>query len=231
MYKIYLHTSPSGKRYIGQTCQRPERRWRNGEGYRQNTYFYRAIQKYGWENFSHEVLIQCSTLEEADLLEKRLIACLRTSNPVYGYNISAGADGKGVMAESTKRLLSQKRKGRFAGTENPNYGRRHTPEERRKISDYLFAYYAQHGSPRKGAKVSEEGRRRMSEARKNSEKAQASIQILNQSKAKTVRCIETGTIYASAHEAARQTGFSQSNISAACRGAFKQAYGYHWEYI
>ena len=36
--------------------------------------------------------------------------------------------------------------------------------------------------------------------------------------------------YWSANEAARQTGYDQSNISACCRGKLKQAYGYIWKY-
>jgi hypothetical protein len=38
--------------------------------------------------------------------------------------------------------------------------------------------------------------------------------------------------YESAREASRQTGFSQGNISSACRGEkkFLNIYGYHWKY-
>ena len=43
---IYKHTSPSGKVYIGQTCQKPEHRWDNGKGYKSG-YFASAIKKYG----------------------------------------------------------------------------------------------------------------------------------------------------------------------------------------
>lgn len=38
-------------------------------------------------------------------------------------------------------------------------------------------------------------------------------------------------IYPSAHEAARQTGFLQGNISNCCRGLHKTAYGFIWRYI
>lgn len=53
---VYKHTSPSGKVYIGITQQRPEYRWQGGLGYRHNEYFFRAILKYGWNNFAHEIL-------------------------------------------------------------------------------------------------------------------------------------------------------------------------------
>ena len=46
---------------------------------------------------------------------------------------------------------------------------------------------------------------------------------------KPVRCIETGIIYPSAREASRQTGIH--NISNCCRGEYKTAGGYHWEFV
>ena len=51
-YCIYRHISPSGKVYIGQTCQDPNKRWLNGKGYKKSTIFNRAIEKYGWSNIS-----------------------------------------------------------------------------------------------------------------------------------------------------------------------------------
>lgn len=29
-YKVYMHTLPNGKRYVGITKQEPEKRWLNG---------------------------------------------------------------------------------------------------------------------------------------------------------------------------------------------------------
>ena len=57
-----------------------------------------------------------------------------------------------------------------------------------------------------------------------------------------VLCVETGKIYPSASEAARQTGLSQGTISNVCRGAkvkdsrgnyytVQTTGGYHWKYI
>ena len=54
-YTVYCHTSPSGKRYVGITCKSLNSRWQNGKGYLYNKHFYSAIQKYGWENFKHEI--------------------------------------------------------------------------------------------------------------------------------------------------------------------------------
>lgn len=47
---------------------------------------------------------------------------------------------------------------------------------------------------------------------------------------KKVLCVETGITYLSIAEAERQTGISDSGISAVCRKKRKTAGGYHWEY-
>ena len=58
-YYIYLHRNKiNNKVYIGQTCQKPEYRWNNGNGYlhSRKTKFKSSILKYGWDNIKHEVL-------------------------------------------------------------------------------------------------------------------------------------------------------------------------------
>lgn len=231
MYFIYMHTSPSGKKYIGQTCQKLNRRWRNGIGYKNNPYFWRAIQKYGWDNFKHEIIFQCESLEETNRMEEWLISVHSSNDPRYGYNISAGADGKGIVAESTKELLRQNHKGFFQGEANPNYGRKHTPEECKKISEANKRYYIEHGhGVRFGIKASDELRMRLSEVRKNSAIVQEHMKRINKTKAKKVLCVETNVLYESTHEVSRLTGFGQGNIAKACRENGK-AYGMNWRYV
>ena len=75
-YKIYVHVNKvNGKIYIGQTkSENLNRRWNtDGSGYKTNTHFWNAIQKYGWDNFNHVVLIEDLSLEEANLIEEELI--------------------------------------------------------------------------------------------------------------------------------------------------------------
>lgn len=48
-YIVYRHVSPDNKMYVGITCQKINRRWENGNGYRSNPYFTRAIKKLGKE--------------------------------------------------------------------------------------------------------------------------------------------------------------------------------------
>ena len=66
-YIIYKHTNKiNGKSYIGQTIQKPSRRWRDGKHYIDQI-FGVAIKKYGWDNFEHIILTDnIQTIEEAN---------------------------------------------------------------------------------------------------------------------------------------------------------------------
>ena len=93
MYTIYAHKNQiNGKIYIGQTCQEKlNDRWKNGHGYKTCTYFYKAIQKYGWDNFDHLILEQGNwTPEEANEKEQYYIQKYDSTNPQKGYNILKG---------------------------------------------------------------------------------------------------------------------------------------------
>lgn len=91
-YCVYVHTNKTnGKKYFGITSQKPESRWKNG--YRYNSHFSRAIEKYGWEGFTHEVIISGLTKEEACRWEIALIAQYGTQDPDKGYNIQSGGEG------------------------------------------------------------------------------------------------------------------------------------------
>ena len=71
---VYIHTCKvNNKVYVGQTCKKPEHRWSNGLGYQTQKYFWRSIQRYGWDNFEHIIFADNLTKEEANKMESRLI--------------------------------------------------------------------------------------------------------------------------------------------------------------
>ena len=72
-YIVYEHVSKDGKRYIGITMQDIRKRWRNGCGYKKNIHFYRAILKYGWDSFEHNILYSNISEEDAKRFERLLI--------------------------------------------------------------------------------------------------------------------------------------------------------------
>lgn len=105
-YTVYMHTSPSKKRYIGITSLPAKRRWSNGNGYKSQM-FYRAIEKYGWDNFKHEILFEGLTKEDAENKEIELIRFYKTDNCNYGYNVDHGGFSVGRMSDETKNKLSE----------------------------------------------------------------------------------------------------------------------------
>lgn len=106
---IYCHTSPSGKKYIGQTTTSLEHRFNNGNNYTSSTVFWTAIQKYGWENFKHEILhtVEANSKEELimqlNILEREEI-CNNNSLVPNGYNIELGGGQGRVTAEKRQRI-------------------------------------------------------------------------------------------------------------------------------
>lgn len=112
MYKVYKHTFPNNKVYIGITIQNPEERWLNGKGYHHNDYMINAINKYGWENIKHEILFNNLTKEQAINKEIELIALYKSNQGEFGYNIESGGSYAGSVSEETKKKISEKLKGR-----------------------------------------------------------------------------------------------------------------------
>ena len=109
-YCVYVHTNKTNhKKYYGITRQAPERRWQNGHGY-DGTYFGNAIAKYGWDGFSHDVIIRGISKERACKYEVALILLFKTNQRRHGYNISEG--GQTCDAITNKR-----------GEEHPNHKR------------------------------------------------------------------------------------------------------------
>ena len=90
-YCIYLHRNKiNGKVYIGQTCQKPEKRWNYGHGYKNCPRFYSAIVSYGWSNFEHIILENNLTSDEANEKEQYYIKKYNSQNPDLGYNLTEG---------------------------------------------------------------------------------------------------------------------------------------------
>lgn len=131
-YTVYKHISPSGKVYIGITKRKPEYRWNKGKGYRKDQLlFYRAIKKYGWDNFTHEILYTGLSEKDAKNIEISLIRQYKSLE--MSYNITDGGDGgRGLhnkrkkMSDETKLKMSKSRKGLLVGNKNPMYGRHET---------------------------------------------------------------------------------------------------------
>lgn len=93
-YCVYYHRNlKNNKLYIG-ISKDVTKRWKNnGKEYITCPYFWRAIEKYGWDGFEHVILIDNITKKEAELFEKELIKKYQTQDRNFGYNLASGGSG------------------------------------------------------------------------------------------------------------------------------------------
>lgn len=144
-YKVYVHTNKlNGKRYVGITSKsKVEHRWNSGRGYKENPHFYSAITKYGWDSFTHEILFDGMSGQEAKAKEIELIREWRTQDARYGYNMTSGGDGTPDYhpSEETRKKLSNARRKENLSEETLQRrseglrGRKFSDEHKKKIGD------------------------------------------------------------------------------------------------
>lgn len=156
-WKVYIHTAPNGKRYVGITSQEKlyRRTGSNGDGYKTQQLFWRAIQKYGWNNFTHEIVADNLTECDALKMEIELIEHYKTTNPNYGYNISVGGNGirGGSMQPIDREKLGRLISIRMKGKPSPRKGKTITLQHRQRISQALVGHKHSEETKRKiGAK-------------------------------------------------------------------------------
>jgi group I intron endonuclease len=167
---IYMLTSPSNKRYVGQTvttvAKRVKQHCQPSSGCKA---IRDAIKKYKIENFKIETIIQCNNSELNDY-EIHFIAHYDTFGK-NGYNLTKGGDGnKGYKhTEESKRKISEAQKGKYIGEKNHFYGKHHSEETRKKISE-----------KHKGKILTEEHKRKLSEAGKGRKHSEESKKLMSE---------------------------------------------------
>lgn len=221
-YTVYLHISPNGKRYYGITMQDVNRRWQNGNGYRNNKHFANAIQKYGWDNFQHIIVARELSEEEAKWLEIELIKEFDTTNRDKGYNISLGGESSNGYhhTEETRKKMRENHWD-CSGENNPKYweGKHRSEETKKKMSENNARYW-------KGKQFSDETKKKMSENHwdnRGKNHPMYGKYGKNHPRAKAVICITTGKIFDTAVEGAECYNCNRCHISSCCKGKRKSA--------
>jgi group I intron endonuclease len=100
-YIIYKLTSPSGKSYIGQTCDFT-RRIKEHQTRKCCPLLCKAIEKHTWDSFNIEILYSELNMDEANVLEEQLISQYNTLTP-NGYNLIPG--GKNHSRQRTPESI------------------------------------------------------------------------------------------------------------------------------
>ena len=135
-YKVYCHELFDGRKYIGITCQETRNRWRHdGTGYKTCKHFYRAINKYGWDNFKHYILFENLSKEEAEKKELELIKEYNTTNSKNGFNVLQGGFIRSDYhhTEETKKRISNTMKGMVANNKGLKQSKETIEKRRLKL--------------------------------------------------------------------------------------------------
>lgn len=238
-YVVYKHTAPNGKVYIGITCKKPIHRYgKDGKNYIGCPLFWSAIQKYGWNNFNHEILFEGLTKNEAEQKEIELIKQYQSNNEQYGYNLDNGGHACGMHSEITRQKMSASHIGKHHSEETKqkmsasNKGKKRTDETKAKCS-----------KAHKGKTLSEEHKNKIRLSCKgkgmygkhHSEETKARLSIARTGsknvRAKKVICVETQMIFDTATEAGKFYGVSRTSMSECCLGKIKTVKGKHFKYL
>jgi len=134
---IYCITNQiNGKQYIGQS-KHIERRFNEHKTYNNNSVIHNAISKYGEDNFTFEILLECSE-EELPNEEEKFIKLYGTYK--QGYNCTWGGEIPPTKCPEIRNKISQTMKGHFTSEEtkkkigNGNRGKIFTDNHKSKLS-------------------------------------------------------------------------------------------------
>jgi group I intron endonuclease len=134
---VYLITNTvNGKKYVGQTVQPLDTRWRQHQKQSQNKAILQlAIRKHGAAAFTVSMLAEAGSREELNALERRFIEQLGTLAPA-GYNLYTGGGAAGKLAESLRQRIKEAAqrpevKARFSAGQRRRFERQ---EERAKVA-------------------------------------------------------------------------------------------------
>jgi group I intron endonuclease len=238
---IYLITNTiNGKKYVGQTQQDDiKTRWSAHKKLNQNVigrYLLNAYKKHGINNFKFQIICVCFD-DACNELEKYYIEKYNCLVP-NGYNLMSGGGNFKHHPETIKKMR-ESLKGRLLG--------KRTQETYKKISDALKG----EKNPNFGKKMSDEQKKKISEGRKKAiAKGDIIYKDLSEISDKQKEALRRGTesnkrkvgkydlnnnllnTYNSISEASVKENINRSNISAVCRGAdkYKTAGGFVWKY-
>lgn len=260
-YVVYKHTNKINKKvYIGITKygDNPNYRWKNGMGYQANKKFFSDIIKFGWDNFSHEILE--SNLNEVQALTKERFYIEKYDCVNNGYNNSYGGNVLSEAGrESIQKALTGLKRNRISiekqmKTKHERYGsgrgKNFLGSQAKKVkcneTGDIFASIQEAIRWCGSSKVGEccLGKRKhagihpltgqqlsWSYANANSKITISCEEQLKPKKTiKKIQCIETKKIYNNATEASKETGVACCNILRVCQGKRKSAGKLHWQY-
>ena len=208
-----MWTSPSGKSYIGQSVDLQKRKYAFLRF--GNIYGGQKIncarKKYHHKSLWNYTILEYCGIDDLDEREEYYISLYNTIN--NGYNCESGGHENKIVSDETKDKMSDAKKGKYCGENSPLYGKHLTDEHKRKISE-----------ARKGEKHPMYGKHR-DDATKDKIRLRHNKAVVQYTKEG-----EFVAEYESALIAKEKTGINNRHIGACCRGMRKSAGGFKWTF-
>lgn len=130
----------NGKVYIGQTTKSVRKRviqhmtksrpWVKVR----KTYFSNALNKYGFEGFTFDIIERCKDQQELDDRERYWIAYYKSNDKKYGYNIDSGGTSR-----KRRKPLTEEHKQKLLLA---NLGRKKSNQEKSRISEAVKSRFS-----------------------------------------------------------------------------------------
>lgn len=216
----------NGKIYIGRSSDLKARKSKH-KTKKNNTMISRAIQKYGHENFTFDVIEYCNL----DMLVEREQYYLDLLNPFgnNGYNLLKDSNFGGWTGQNhtdeSKKKMSEKKKNYVPWNKGKTGVQICSDETRSKFSEQRRgennSFY--------GKSHSDETKEILKNYAKNRDMSHCNKKVIQKDKISK----DIIKIWDSISDASEQVlGVRKSSrISAACRGKYKTAAGFIWEYL
>lgn len=212
------------KKYIGITKTSVNKRWGcNGSGYKtdKQSIFYKAIQKYGWDNFEHIILYENLSQDEACNIEINLIKKYKTQEDAFGYNTQPGGQlgNTGVIfSEESRKKMSKAHKGKKLTDEHKKKisdackGHKpcvHSEETKRKLSQINTGKTLSDDTKRKISKTLTGIKRSPETLKKRKDHSPMNVPVY---------CPELDMLFQTITDAAKYTGTHRANIQKCLKG-------------
>jgi group I intron endonuclease len=210
----------NGKVYIGQTIHLLGTRW--SQHYAKSSNYPKlsnAIKKYGKENFTIKELEICNSMEELNKKEEYWIKELDSINK--GYNLcEGGGNSKGYKhTKESRKKMSNARKGK---TYEEIYGKEQAVKIKIKRQDQ--------NSGKNNINYGKIGKLNHNYGKSINKKAKEAFNRTNQARMTPIICIETGKVYKSTMECAREMNLIQGNIWKVLQGKRNHTGNYTFKY-
>lgn len=191
VWKVYKITGECGRGYVGLTKRGVLVRWkqhvrdsRNGADF----LLHRAIRKYGESWFKIEELCECYSVQEARICERAMITVHNTfSRNGSGFNLTCGGDGNWGWVPKTETRLKIGAKSAARLAANPGHVRKmiagRDPNQKRP---YASAGAAAMGRAKKGIKLTQEHKNKISLAGTGRIKSATTIEKLRAARPKGI---------------------------------------------